>query len=183
MTVDAPATVVAPAARTRPERSDLTRRILQAAVIVAPTGIILVMGWRRRWLNEDAFSNLRIVDQVFAGHGPVFNAGERVETYTSPLWLGVLVGARATLGQLMKVEWATVVVSLASAVGAFVVGGLAARRLHDREEWAIPLGLFVLAAIPVVWDFATSGLEVGFTWLWLASCWWLLVRAAKRTEP
>jgi arabinofuranosyltransferase len=158
-------------------------RAVQLAVLLAPAVIILALGWHRRWMNEDAFINLRIVDQIFAGHGPVFNAGERVETYTSPLWLGVLVVARGTLGQLMEVEWATVVVSLASAVSAFVVGGLAARRLHDRDEWAIPLGLFVLAAIPVVWDFATSGLEVGITWLWLAGCWWLLVRAAKRTEP
>jgi arabinofuranosyltransferase len=156
---------------------------VQLAVLLAPAVVILVMGWQRRWLNEDAFINLRIVDQVFAGHGPVFNAGERVEAYTSPAWLGVLVFARATLGQLMDVEWATVVACLASSVGAFLVGADAARRLHDRAEWAVPLGLFVLAAIPVVWDFSTSGLEVGFTWLWLAACWWLLVRAARSSSP
>jgi arabinofuranosyltransferase len=169
--------------RTQDATRSRAHAIVQLVVLLAPAVVILVLGWHRRWLNEDAFINLRIVDQFFAGHGPVFNAGERVEAYTSPAWLGVLVFARATLGQLMEVEWATVVACLASSVGAFVVGGFAARRLHDRDEWAVPLGLFVLAAIPVVWDFSTSGLEVGFTWLWLAVCWWLLVRAARSSPP
>ena len=50
----------------------------------SPAVIMLAMGWHRRWMNEDAFINLRIVDQIFAGHGPVFNAGERVEAYDEP---------------------------------------------------------------------------------------------------
>src|SRR4051794_35495306 len=110
---DAPAPADAPTSR--------LHGVAQLAVLLAPALVMLALGWHRRWLNEDAFINLRVVDQLFAGHGPVFNAGERVEAYTSPLWLGVLAFSRATLGQLMDVEWATVVVSLASAVGAFVV--------------------------------------------------------------
>src|SRR5215218_9386360 len=112
-------------ARTQDATRSRLHGIVQLAVLLAPAAVILAMGWHRRWLNEDAFINLRIVDQVFAGHGPVFNAGERVEAYTSPAWLGVLVFARATLGQLMDVEWATVVAGLASAAGAFVVGAFA----------------------------------------------------------
>jgi len=42
-------------------------------------------------MDEDAFINLRVIDQIFAGHGPVFNAGERVEPATSALWVFVLV--------------------------------------------------------------------------------------------
>ena len=83
----------------------------------------------------------------------------------------------------MDVEWIDGRRLARAAVAAFVVGGQATRLLHDRDDgWAIPLGLFVLAAIPVVWDFATSGLEVGIAWLWLAVCWLLLVRAAKSPE-
>ena len=39
-------------------------------------------GYQRRWVTEDAFISLRVVQQVLAGNGPVFNAGERVEAYT-----------------------------------------------------------------------------------------------------
>jgi arabinofuranosyltransferase len=160
-----------------------TRRWGQILVLLAPALVILVAGWQRRWLNEDAFINLRIVDQIFAGHGPVFNGGERVEAYTSPLWLGALVVVRATLGHVMAIEWATVVGCLAASVTAFAVGGRAARMLHDDREFVIPLGLIVVAAIPVVWDFSTSGLEVGVTWLWLAVSWAILLSVARAPQP
>lgn len=134
-------------------------------------------------MNEDAFINLRVVDQIFAGHGPVFNAGERVEAFTSPLWIGALVGVRATLGQVLRMEWATVVACLAASTGAFVVGAVAARRLHDDNVFVVPLGLAFVAAVPVVWDFSTSGLEVGITWLWLAISWSVLLGVARASAP
>lgn len=155
----------------------------QLLVLLIPAIVILAAGWQRRWLDEDAFINFRVVDQVFAGHGPVFNAGERVEAYTSPLWLGALVLLRATLGRVLRMEWAAVVGCLAASIAAFAVGARAARRLHDKDAFVVPLGLLVVAAIPVVWDFSTSGLEVGLTWLWLAMSWSLLLRVARAPTP
>ena len=122
MSVDASATAIPAAPVTATARPDRTRRALQSAVLLAPSALILVLGWQRRWMDEDSFINLRILDQLFAGHGPVFNAGERVESYTSPLWLGVLALARGTLGQVMAMEWATVVTCLALSVGGFALG-------------------------------------------------------------
>ena len=151
-------------------------------VALLPAAALAWGGWAHRWTNEDAFITYRIVDQVMAGHGPVFNAGERVEAYTSPLWLAVLVVARVTLGQVMSLPWAAVVAGLAAAVAAFAVGGATARRLHPGTV-PVPLGLAAVAAVPVVWDFATSGLELGAVWLWLAGCWAVLVAAARAGEP
>ena len=59
------------------------RRLGLAAPAYLPALMIAVGGWQHRWMDEDAFINLRIVDQIFAGHGPVFNACERVEASTS----------------------------------------------------------------------------------------------------
>ena len=70
---------------------------LASSVVFVPALIVAAGGWQHRWMDEDAFINLRIVDQIFAGHGPVFNAGERVEAATSPLWLAVLVVAAGSL--------------------------------------------------------------------------------------
>ena len=42
----------------------------------------------------------------------------------------------------------------------------------------VPIGLIAVAAVPVMWDFATSGLEMGLVWLWIACCW--LVAGPRR---
>ena len=88
-------------------------RLGLAAPAYLPALIIAVGGWQHRWMDEDAFINLRIVDQIFAGHGPVFNAGERVEASTSTLWIVVLVVGRALFGVFTSMEWIALLASLA----------------------------------------------------------------------
>ncbi len=84
--------------------------------ILVPAIVIGVGGWLHRWMDEDAFINFRVVDQVFAGHGPVFNAGQRVEAFTIPLWLAVLVGGRAVFGTLMRIQWVALVAKASRSV-------------------------------------------------------------------
>src|SRR5213078_2905601 len=67
------------------------------ALRAAPVAFIAVLGWTHRWVEEDAFLNFRIVDQIRAGHGPVFNIGQRVEVATSTLWLAMLTVAKSAL--------------------------------------------------------------------------------------
>ena len=116
------------------------RRLGLAAPAYLPALMIAIGGWQHRWMDEDAFINLRIVDQIFAGHGPVFNAGERVEASTSTLWIVVLVIGRAIFGAFTSMEWITLLASLAAAVAAFVVAGKAdaapapRRRRHRRSR-------------------------------------------------
>src|SRR3712207_8045404 len=40
-----------------------------------------------------SFINFRVVDHLLAGHGPVWNEGERIEIGTSTLWLALLTVA------------------------------------------------------------------------------------------
>jgi arabinofuranosyltransferase len=159
------------------------RTVAVVAVLAVPVVLILVQGWSHRWLNEDAYINLRVVDQIYAGNGPVFNVGERVEVATSPAWIGVLCVGRATLGLFLRMEWVAILASFAAAVAAFVVAARATRLLHPGRDIVVPLGLIFVAAVPVVWDFSTSGLEIGAVWLWIALCWWALVRAGRMAEP
>ena len=49
------------------------------------------------WMLDDAFVFFRYAENWARGFGPVFNAGERVEGYTSFLWL-LLLAAAARLG-------------------------------------------------------------------------------------
>jgi arabinofuranosyltransferase len=163
-------------------------RLLAAAPAFLPAVMIAIAGWQYRWLDEDAFINLRIVDQVFAGNGPVFNAGERVEASTSPMWIGVLVAGRALFSWLATMEWITLLASLAAAVGAFAVAGHATRVRHRdspkdaNDPVVVPVGLYLVAAVAVVWEFSTSGLETGLTWLWIAAAWLALVTVARTPD-
>ncbi|MDQ1481069.1 MAG: arabinofuranosyltransferase [Actinomycetota bacterium] len=173
--------VLAPdAATAHPRDAPVWRRVACATPAWLPAIMVAIGGWSHRWMDEDAFINFRIVDQIFAGHGPVFNAGQRIEASTSALWLVVLVAGRAVFGAFVSMEWIALFAGLAAAVGAFVIGGHAARmQQRGAEGVVVPVGLLLVAAVAVVWDFSTSGLEMGLVWLWLACSWWALMTAAR----
>src|SRR5439155_23179157 len=131
-------------------RSRRGLRLGLAAPAYVPALVIAIGGWQHRWMNEDAFINLRIVDQIFAGHGPVFNAGERVEAATSTLWIVVLVVGRVLFGAFASMEWITLLASLGAAIAAFVVAGKATRLMHRGENAVvIPIGLVLVASVAV----------------------------------
>ena len=101
----------------------------------------------------------------------MFNAGERVEAFTSPLWLAVLL-----VGDVLtpiRLEWVA------------VLGGIALRlvgitlRSWDRSDCSgaspatpcsIPVGALVFVSFAPVWRFTTGGLENGLTYTWLGAC-------------
>ena len=142
-------------------------RVAFVALTVLPALTLAVLGWSRRWTHDDGFINYRIVTMLRSGHGPVFNIGERVEAYTSPLWVGVLsVGDLLTPLQL---EWIGVTFGIAIGAAGMVALVLGSRRLTGTsgDRWWLPLGVLVLLAVPPMWDFTTSGLENSLTLCWL----------------
>ena len=128
-TTDEWATAPAPA-DTAPDTSDAHRRELVLRAL--PVAFLVVLGWSHRWVEEDAFLNFRIVDQIRAGHGPVFNIGQRVEVATSPLWLAMLTVAR-TVVPFVRIEYLSIVGGLAlTGLGLWWVQAGAARLLAPR---------------------------------------------------
>ncbi|HKE76525.1 MAG TPA: hypothetical protein VKB57_23110 [Acidimicrobiales bacterium] len=180
---DVAVAVEAPARAPAPERS-LRARALVAVPAYLPVALIAAGGWVHRWTTEDAFINFRILDNLFAGDGPVFNAGERIEAGTSPLWLGLLAVGRVLFGWLAPIEWIAVVMGLVAAVAAFALAGRCARLAAPRPDTAVvAIGPLVVSSVAVVWDFATSGLEMSLAWLWIATCWYVLCRIARGDSP
>jgi arabinofuranosyltransferase len=158
-------------------RSGARRPAVDALALLVPLAVLLAGAWSRRWLSDDGFINLRIVEQVWAGNGPVWNAGERVETGTSPLWLGVLAVTGA-VARSISLEWIAVALGIAGTVAGLAAATLAARRLHGGSGTTlVPLGALVVAALPPMWDFASSGLETGLTFLWIGTGGWALAAA------
>jgi arabinofuranosyltransferase len=146
-------------------------------LLAIPVVFVTVAACNRRWTSDDGFIDVRIVQQIFAGHGPVFNAGERVEAGTSPAWTGLLVLGRILFFG-MATEWVAVIFGIAATAGAVVLAEIAGMRLY-RTTRVIPLGVLAFVVLPPTWDFATAGLETGICFLWIAGSQLALVAAAR----
>lgn len=149
-------------------------------VLAAPVGLLFACAIARRWMDDDGFINLRVVRNLLAGDGPVYNVGERVEVFTSSLWIGLLT----VLGALgLRLEHAAVF----GGIGLACLGlGLAERAaIRADEAWSReapsgfrwPLGAAVVAVLPPAWDYASSGLETGLAFGWLGGAYALTIAA------
>ncbi|TNL95607.1 hypothetical protein FHE74_09490 [Corynebacterium tapiri] len=145
-----------------------------AVVLIAAIG-----GWMRRWMSDDGLIVLRTVRNLAAGNGPVFNAGERVETNTSTLWQYlILVGSWFTDARLeiIALYLALALTILGALIACFAAYGLYPRA---RSTMFLPAGALIYFALPPARDFATSGLEWGLCLFWLAVLFGLLVLWAR----
>jgi arabinofuranosyltransferase len=149
--------------------------------LALPLVILAAGAWHSRWMSDDGFINLRVVSQIQAGNGPVFNAGERVEATTSPLWLLAL-----TVGDVLtpvRLEWVAVLAGIGLTLTGLALAIWGAVRLqHDGRidpVW-IPAGALVLAVFAPMWRFSSSGLETGLTFAWIGACLALLAGWAAR---
>ncbi len=142
--------------------------------------------WQRRWIADDGLIVLRTIRNLLAGNGPVFNAGERVESNTSTAWTYLLYFG-SVLGGPLRLEYVALALSL-----IFSVAGVAMAMLGTARLWAprlggspavfLPAGVLVYIAVPPARDFATSGLENGLVTAWLGGLWWLMVRWSQQRE-
>ncbi len=48
------------------------------------------------WVCDDAYITFRSIDNLVNGLGPVWNAGERVQAFTHPLWFLLRISAKLT---------------------------------------------------------------------------------------
>ena len=71
-------------------RLPVNRLITGALVALIALHVLHVL--RYNFVSDDAFISLRYAANLLAGHGLVFNPGERVEGFTSPLWTLLLAG-------------------------------------------------------------------------------------------
>lgn len=126
------------------------------------------------WMSDDAYITLRTLDHWVNGYGLRFNAAERVQAYTHPLWLLLLAGPYAITGEPY---FTTLFVSMNTALAATAL--IAWFGAEDRRLGAA-MALLLLSSKAYM-DFSTSGLENPLTHLLLAG--WLLAAAGERDSP
>lgn len=138
---------------------------------------VFILFITRSWVGEDAFIFFRYVDNFVEGRGLVFNEGERVEGFTSPLWVFVLSGFRFLLGVELRpfVIFLGLVLSLAS---LFVV-----LRGFSANSRFIPIPFILVVTNSAFRDYATSGFETSLTYLLLVLVLVDLYKKSYLTRP
>nr|WP_176444394.1 flagellar motor control protein ZomB [Rhodococcus kyotonensis] len=160
------------------------------AVGVVVSSLLFLLGaWERRWIADDGLIVLRTVRNLLAGNGPVFNAGERVETNTSTIWT-YLVYAGSWLSEA-RIEYVVLTIALVLSTAAIAIAMFGTYALRARARVVtpgtnfartggaaayLPAGVLVYIAVPPARDFATSGLETCLVIFWIATLWLLMVR-------
>jgi hypothetical protein len=131
-------------------------RLTWAAILIALVVLIAHNIYIHPWMIDDAFISFRYAENLSQGNGPVFNIGERVEGYTSFLWVVLLA-----LGA--KVGFDIVIVSkflgfLFGAAGLILLGH-AHYFIKEIDVKVSALATVFLGTCGVFTPWASSGME------------------------
>ncbi len=148
------------------------RRRLPSWIVLLP-GLIVIgaMAAVVATQCDDAYITYRYAQNIAAGYGPVYNPGERVEGYSSPLWMLLL-----TAGLIVGVPPTTFAPALAVVLLIALFLLLDRILIHEGVDsvWLrglLPLTLGLSPAFAMWWF---SGLEVpAYAVLIVAICWHL----------
>jgi hypothetical protein len=157
-----------------------TRRFVMPAPI---EWLLLVVGgllvYRYRWILDDSTIYYRYVDNLlFRGRGLVFNQGEFVEGYSSPLWIVWLVAARATHLDYWSITTVTAIGSYAAFWYAAVVANRALEGGDGGPPVNVPLVVIATAYGPLC--YFSSGSEFPFVQLAAAAVALFAIRPDSR---
>ena len=111
------------------------------------------------WLCDDAFVTFRTADNFLNGHGLTWNADERVQAFTNPLWLFAISFCYFLSGEIYYTS--IVLGAVVSVLAVYFV-------LPRADGRAALVGGIFLACSKAFIDFSTSGLENPLSFLLLA---------------
>lgn len=121
---------------------------------------------------EDYLITFRASLNLATGHGLVFQPGQRVHSFTSPL--GTLLPALFALGGgedvAIRALW---LLRIASSLALSTAAALAMRTMirESLSAFAIGVGVCLLALDPKIVDFSINGMEVAFLILFVVLAW------------
>ncbi len=145
------------------------------AMLLAAGGVAFVF-WRA-WICDDAFITFRHVANCLAGHGPVFNPGERVQGFTHPLWFLILLTGSLVLDTYPL----AVVLGLISTAVVILLAAWFFRNRRYNGLCLLTVAAVLLSSRTFI-EYQTSGLETCLTHLlvlWTFA--WLLSFASSET--
>lgn len=144
-----------------------TSRALRLALPIALAALFLFAATWRAWVSDDAYLTFRTIDNAAQGFGLRWNALERVQVYTHPLWMLLMLIAHAATHEFF---YTSIALNLLLTVAA--VGIVALRLARSPDLASLCLAAFLVSRAFL--DYATGGLENPLAHLLLAGFFWLL---------
>ncbi|MBI5238515.1 MAG: hypothetical protein HY887_08865 [Deltaproteobacteria bacterium] len=125
--------------------------------------ILIILGlwliYIKAHITDDGYIYFRYVLNIWDGNGPVYNPGEFVEGYTSPLWLFLLASTGFVFDTLIAdVYFIGLALGLASFLLIIYIHRLMAGRLKNPASYS-PYVLALFVSFAPATAFFTSGLE------------------------
>lgn len=116
---------------------------------------------RNLWVSDDAFITLRTVDNFLHGYGLVWNVGERVQAFTHPLWLILLIPVGMFVADPLYVFYIPSLVLSVWTLWIFF-------RMFTTGLIQLALAVILIGSSSAFVDYSSSGLENPLTHLLLA---------------
>lgn len=133
-----------------------------ATLRYAGLALLIVILVRNLWVSDDAFITLRTVDNFLHGYGLVWNVGERVQVYTHPLWMLMLIPFKFIVNNPLYTFY---IPSLALSIWTLLI----VFKNFVQKPLQIAFAVILLGSSAAFVDFSSSGLENPLTHLLLAS--------------
>lgn len=114
------------------------------------------------YLDEDAFISFRVVDNFVNGYGLRWNVDERVQVFTHPLWVLLLIPLHALFRDIAVSSY---LLSWTLSCAAFLLVGAQLSKRRKLLFFGLLLPLLVSQSFT---DYTSSGLENPLVFLWLA---------------
>ena len=135
---------------------DIGSTRLRAAILLALCGLLALHALHFLQPVDDAFISFRYAENLAAGRGCVFNAGERVEGYSNFLWVALLAACRR-IGA--PIPAAALVLGLLFSLATVLTAAALARRVFPSANLAGLPAALLLVASPAVAMWAGGGME------------------------
>jgi arabinofuranosyltransferase len=107
---------------------------------------------RNSWASDDAFITLRVVTNILHGYGPNWNGAERVQVFTHPFWMAILIPFYVLIRNPFFTLYAA-----GFAFSAVTVLFLLYK--FSPSVWIVPIATALLLASKAFMDYSSSGLE------------------------
>ena len=130
---------------------------------MAGAAALLILVIRTGWAAEDSYISFRVVDNFLNGYGLTWNPAERVQVYTDPLFLFLVILGTCVSG---SVYWSSVVISILLTMAAFFL------LTWKRSTSVILIVTAILLSSKAFMDFSVSGMENPATHLGIAAFFW-----------
>ncbi|MBM3123903.1 MAG: hypothetical protein FJZ87_02390 [Chloroflexi bacterium] len=154
-------------------------------LVILPLGAYIYLLVQTAWCSDDAYITFRSIENFYHGYGPVFNVGERVQTFTHPLWFLLQTLANYVLDlwkenplHNAQIYFLNIFMSMGLSLAAMLVLGFG---VASSTRNAV-LGTVILSGSKAFIDYSTSGLENPLTHAILMLFLWM-VFANRRNSP